>query len=173
MRIVTVHTPGALHPETRAAIEAYREDADWVVHEIDAADEFAYGRILRDYWEQGESFINIEPDIVPRPDVFEALNECGCEYGAFPYSWGTDVGVALGCTWWKDSFIARYPNAMREAVGANVGFRQLDVVFQRHILARNHGEQPHMHLPAVEHKNPSKQLLPEASPVPLTTVPNW
>ncbi len=172
MKIVTVHTPGALHPETEAAIEAYREDDAWIIHEIDPADEFAYGKILKEHWNAGEDLCIIEPDILIGPETLQSFFECEHDYCCAPYAWTTDVGPALGCTRFRAGFMAKHPNVMRDAAGTNVTWRQLDVVIMRHILARDLGEQPHVH-ETVTHLNEAKALLPEANSVPLTTVPHW
>ena len=172
MIIVTCATPEAWHERSRCSIIDLWPKGH-VFWEIDPDDPFQYGRILADYWQQGESFAVVEPDIVIREDVAEAIMSCKCDYGCFPYAWRTDVGPALGCTWFRAPFLARYPDAMKKVQAQNVTWRQLDVVLMRHVLAREYGEQPHVHLPAVEHLNPDKQLLPDASREPMLYVPHW
>lgn len=160
---------GGVRDEAYAALRRHWgfENVDFV--EIDPDDDHQYGRVLRSYWENGRGFMVVEPDIVIREDVVAAVPHC--EYGAFPYAWRTNVGPALGCTWFHEEFLMSFPTAMREAVDTNVGWRQLDVVLMRHILARKYGQQPHVHLPAVEHLNEAKRLLPDADPTPLMRVP--
>jgi hypothetical protein len=175
VKVVTVYTPGSLHNETLNALERYV--LGWGVNleltEISADDPFAYARVLAGYWQAGEDFMVVEPDIVVRPDIIQAFRTCPCLYGCFPYAWLTDVGPALGCTWFRAEFTAKYPNAMREVQAENVSWNQVDVVLMRHILARKHKEQPHVHLPAAKHLNPKKQLMEGRPAQPLMTVPLW
>lgn len=175
MIIVTCAVPGALTDETEEAIVQHWQSwgHHWDFHVINPENPQHYGQILARYWEAGEDFAVVEPDIVIRPDVVDAFLNCECIYGCFPYAWLTDVGPALGCTWFRSPLLHEYPRLMREVAKTGVGWRQLDVVLMRHQLARKHLEQPHVHLPAVEHLNPRKQLLDEASRAPLMTVPHW
>lgn len=172
MRTVTCYVPGGLHPETMDALQSFaatRVEVDLV--ELPAGDEHAYRRMIAYYWRQGEDFMVVEPDILIREDVIDAFMDCDCEYGCFPYAWLTDVGPALGCTWFRSSFLEEYPEAVLET--GLVSWRQLDVVLMRHVLARKYHEQPHVHLPAVQHLNPEKQLMEGRDPAPLMEVPHW
>lgn len=174
MKIVTVATPGAWRDESRRAIwKHWPKPNIHNFHPIEAGDPKAYGLILQYYWELGEDFAVVEPDIVIREDVADAFRDCECLYGAFPYEWLTDVGPALGCTWFRSAFLQKHPDAMREVLAKNISWRQLDVVLMRHILAREYGEQPHVHLPPVEHLNEKKKLMPGANQEPMMHVPHW
>lgn len=172
MKIVTVATPGALKDETSSALLEFWP-GEHHLHLIQPGDLMGYGRILRDYWEAGDDFMVIEPDIVIRKDVADAFINCPCVYGCFPYNWLTDCGAALGCTWFRKEILQAVPDAMARVQAQNVTWRQVDVILMRHVLAREHGHQPHIHLPPVKHLNPNKELLPEANPEPLTYVPHW
>lgn len=172
--VVTVATPGSFRKETRNALRKYwRRPLKHDFHLIAAEDIFAYQRIIHEYWSEKQDFAIVEPDIVIREDVADAFLNCPCEYGCFPYAWLTDVGPALGCTWFRTSLMERHPEAVAKVMRENVTWRQFDVVLMRHVLAREYGEQPHIHLPAVEHLNEEKKLLPEANPQPLLQVPHW
>lgn len=172
MKVVTVCVPGQLTRETRNALRKHwRRPLETFIHFIDPEAPKAYERIIREYWEAGEDFAVVEPDIVIREDVAEAFQLCPCKYGCFPYNWVTDVGPALGCTWFRSELLHQYPDAMAKVSSKNISWKQLDVVLMRHVLAREYGEQPHVHLPAVQHLN--KPLLPEANPEPLLSVPHW
>ena len=171
MKIVTCFTPGQLKDETVQALATYGKDVHLIL--LKPGDETAYGRQIAKLWRQEESFAIVEPDIVIRGDVVDAFENCTCEYGAFPYPWKTNVGPALGCTWFRDSFITKYPSAVEQAGPRSISWRQFDVVFMRHVLVRKYGEQPHVHLPPVVHLNEAKQLLPDADPTPMLEVPEW
>jgi hypothetical protein len=171
VRLVTCYTEGNLREETKDAIWHHWGDSDF--HVLSAEDPFAYGKVLRDYWNAGTGFFVVEPDIVIRADVVEAALWCECPYGCFPYPWLTDIGPALGCTWFRGSFTKKYPKAMDEVLNSRVSWKQLDVTLMRTILAKQYGEQPHVHLPPVAHLNEEKALLASANPVPLMEVPTW
>lgn len=137
---------------------------------LDPNDEHAYGKLFASIWAQGETFCWIEHDIEIGPSTIYDFRACSYGYCAAPYPWTTDVGPAMGCTRFRDSFIAKYPGAVDEALNSGVGFRQFDIVFQRHVLVGKYGEQPHVHAPVIHH-NPAQALRPDASPEPLMTIP--
>lgn len=172
MRVVVPFT--ALDPATVWSLAEfqYALPGSPEVELVDLSDDpvRGYPALLKRLWREGETFCLIEHDIEIGPSTLYDFRACSYGYCAAPYPWRTDVGPALGCTRFRDSFIAKYPGAAK-AIG-EVGASQLDVVFMRHVLARDLGEQPHLHAPVVHH-NPAKALLPEANPEPLTTVPHW
>jgi len=170
VKIVTVHTDGHLRDETAAAIREFWP-FQWDEVVVERGDDLAYGKYLASVWAEGESFAVVEPDIVIRADVVDAFLCCDHGYCAFPYAWTTNVGPALGCTWFTSDFIGRFPNVMQEAVDHNVTFRQFDAVFMRWVLARKYRQQPHVHLPPVEHLNDAQRLLVDADPTPMMEVP--
>lgn len=174
MKLLVAALPGQWRVESRRALgKHWRRPNELDFRLIEKGDDSAYPKILAELWAQKQDFAVVEPDIVIRADVAEEILHCDCQYGCFPYAWTTDVGAALGCTWFRSSFLEKYPNAMREVMAKNITWRQLDVVLMRHILARKYKEQPHIHLPPVVHLNEAKQLLSEASPEPLMYVPEW
>lgn len=179
MKIVTVYTPGALRDETADALRLNiaGRPAELAWRQIAMGDDRLYGYALALEWERcfakDDGLAIVEPDIVVRPDVIDAFLDCPEPYCAFPYALLTDVMPALGCTRFSPEFIAKYPTLMRDAVSTRVGFRQFDIVVQRHLLVAKFGEQPHVHLPPVVHLNPDKQLRPDANPEPLMTLPGF
>ena len=169
IRLVCCYIEDRIHNETILAIEQHWGDANY--HVLSADDPQAYAKTLNLYWRSGEGLFVVEPDIVIRADVVEAALYCDCQYGCYPYPWLTDVGPALGCTWFRGSFTRKHPKAIEEALQARITWKQFDVYLMRNVLARQHKEQPHVHLPPVVHLNPLKQLLPGANPEPLMAVP--
>lgn len=176
MRILTVHTPGSLREETAfgiaSAIAACPERAVWDKREIESRDQQAYGRIIAECWNADDDLFIIEPDVEISSETLFQARACQYGYCGFSYSWGPEVGIALGATRFRKSFMEKYADAARRAVAERVSFRQFDVVFQRHILAREYGQQPHAH-GAVIHWNPAKQLAPNGRPEPITVLPHW
>lgn len=172
MKIVTCATRGQLRKETIDALTAHWMRPNYLsIHMLTDGDVFGYGKTLQKHWEQGEDFAIVEPDIVIRKDVADAFLNCPYAYCCFPYAWVTNIGPALGCTRFRTEFLRDHPTAMREATNTGVSWRQLDVVLQRHILWGVHKEQPHVHLPPVEHLNEAKQLMEGADPTPMMAVP--
>ena len=174
--VVCCYTPGRIHKATEDALIANSAGMRiQFIANIDPDNPFDYGRRLGTWWDLaylgGNDLAIVEPDIVIRADVADAFLNCPGTYCAYPYDLQTDVMPALGCTRFRHEFIARYPDAMQQAVDTGVGFRQFDVAFQRYVLVGQHGEQPHVHLPKVEHLNEAKRLLPEANPEPLMMLP--
>ena len=171
-RIVCCYIDGMLRPETEDALVGQAGPMVDLVRLSDSP--HSYGQTLAAYWRRGAEgeydLAIVEQDVVIRPDVIDAFLNCPCEYGAFPYSWGPEVGPALGCTRFRVPFMQRYPDAMRLA-NLRATWRQLDVVFQRHILVREHGEQPHICGPQVEHLNQAKQ--PRRDVRFVETLPAW
>ncbi len=180
LRIVTCYVPGSLREETIDAIfcalDFYEQEtsfrAEWITHMIDPEDPYGYGIKLRGHWREQQDMFIVEPDVVIRPDAIMEILKCGCPYGGFCYEWTTNVGVALGATWFRREFIQKYPTLLDEAVNLGITWKQLDTTIQRKLLVAKYGEQPHVHA-RVPHLNPLKQLLPEASPIPLVELPSW
>ena len=159
-----------LYPQTVYALdELWAGEVDYAF--INPKDEHGYETLLAKHWAKGEDFAVIEPDIVIHGGVSEAFHDCPEPYCCFPYAWLTQVGPALGCTRFRAGFLREFPDVIKKAGAHNVSWRQLDVVLMRHVLARDYKQQPHVHLPAVEHLNPRKQLAPDADPTPVLTVP--
>lgn len=179
MKFLTVHTTGALRNETADALRQCVAGRDGHLTWIQVSTEHprAYGEVVMKNWAwclaNDDGLAIVEPDIVIRRDVVDAFLDCPEPYCAFPYELLTDVMPALGCTRFSAAFIAKYPTLMRDAVATRVGFRQFDIVVQRHLLVARYGEQPHVHLPPVEHLNESKRLRPDASPEPLMSLPGF
>lgn len=171
MKTVTCFIPGTLRDETLKALLANSRNIELRINDPD--DDTCYGKTIREYWRRGEDFMVVEPDVVIRNDVMIAAENCSCEYGCFPYAWMTNVGPALGCTWFRSSFLKKYPDACDEAGAGQISWRQFDVILMRSVLARKYKEQPHVHLPEVVHLNEAKALLPDADPTPMMEVPEW
>lgn len=170
------YTTAGVHGSTLEALEQHVPDGD-AVRLINVGDDaYLYGRLLAEQWDYRADLAVVEQDIVIRADVVEAFQNCEHDYCCFPYAWTTCVGPALGCTRFRRRFLERYPEAMLEALqtpssyGLAGHWKQLDVFLMRRILRDKHGEQPHVHLPAVEHLNPEQALVPGASLEPVLTV---
>lgn len=168
MIILCAFINGMLRPETEEALARYPETR---FVQLDKDYPRAYGKLLTQYWEAGETFLNVEQDMRPSEENIQHMRDCTEQYCAGVYEWSTDVGPALGFTCFRSEFLHRYPNAMADA-NARSTWKQLDVTLQRSILVRLYGEQPHVHEKVV-HLNPARELVEGASEVPLAVLPAW
>lgn len=170
MRVVVPFTK--LHPATVWALAEYQYTLPGSpeIEMVDLGKDQVHGyrELLRRLWREGETFCLIEHDIEIGPSTLYDFRACQHGYCAAPYPWMTAIGPALGATRFRDSFIAKHPDAAKAVGQAHAA--QLDVVFMRRVLARDLGEQPHVHAPVIHH-NPAKALLPNAYPSPMTFVP--
>ena len=170
MQIVCAYIDGLLREETEAVLAS---QPDVRFHPLPAHDPFAYGRLLADYWRgAADDLLIVEQDILPTAADISLMAVCPNLYCGAPYEWTTDVGVALGFTRFRREFMLQYPTAMEQTIARGLGWKQLDVTFQRAILVRQYGEQPHVH-PQVRHLNAEKKLMEGADPNPLQTLPAW
>lgn len=169
MRLVCAYTD--LRPATRRAVAAW-PDREFVYV---GGDDYEYGRLLRELWEDGETVYLCEHDMVPTLAQLEEIAACSCDYGCFPYAWTTCVGPAMGATKFSADLMATYPDVMEIAcrIPSNYGepghWRQLDVWVQAAVLRDWYGEQPHVHLPPVTHLNEAQKLLDIHRDKPIVT----
>lgn len=171
MKLVVPHTD--LHPET------YRATRDWpdVEYVYVGEDDYAYGRLLKRLWREGESFALVEHDVLPHPDTLARFALCDRWYCSAPYEWTTHVGVTLGCTKFGREGLLAYPDAAEIAcrIPSNYGdgtgghWKQLDVFLQAAVLRDLYSEQPHAHLPPVRHLNEAQRLIDIHQGKPVVT----
>lgn len=154
MRIVVPYTD--IHPDTRAALEHWPS----VEYRYTGHDDYAYGRLLRELWSDGEDFLLIEHDVVPTNDHLIRMVTCPNAYCAAPYAWLQAVGVTLGFTRFRSILLRTYPDTAEIACriphpcGEPGHYRTpLDVWLQAAVLRDLYGLQPCCHLPAVGHRN--------------------
>lgn len=166
MIALCAYVPGGLRHETEQALtEHWKGGRQFVA--LQPGDTSSYPNLIAGYWQLARGFAIVEQDIVIRADVYETFTGCPEPYCAYPYPWLTHIGPALGCTRFRAEFLTEFPDAMRKVQARNVSWRQTDIVLMRHILAGEYGQQPHVHLPPVEHLNPRKQTPPGT---PITTI---
>ena len=73
-------------------------------------DDTTYFRILRQAWDRGESFINVEHDIVPRETSLDYLGRCPADWCAAPYPYlDRPRQFGLGCVKFSANLMARRP----------------------------------------------------------------
>ncbi len=145
-----------LYPETRAALDAAGVNAEYVNV---AGDDYAYHALLSRMWSYGSGFINIEQDIVVRPDTVALLEACPEEWCGWAYPISAGYGSWLGCVKFSDSLVRDRPGAFDATV--NLPY---DGTPRRHwaridtrlavVLEQHEGLRMHVHWPAVGHLNP-------------------
>lgn len=149
-----------LWPETRAALEADGIDARYVF--TGGSDDAYYG-LLRELWESGEGWLNVEQDIVPWSGAAAQLDACPRDWCACPYELSTGPGAWLGFT----KFTAAFTRARPGAVAAIDGL-PFDGTPRRHWgrldtrlvqVLEDERLAPHIHYPLVGHLNPAQRFL--------------
>lgn len=174
-----------LRPETEKALHEHVPPGDAVRLLGVAHDETAYAHHLIESWDYAKGSKSglaiVEQDNILRADIAETFRVSPHGWVAYPYAWTTNVGPALGMTRFSGEFIARYPDAMREAASmSNAGYymvgskppennptgaghwKQVGYLLTDRVL-RDHGERPVVYLPRCEHLNEAQTLLPEVA----------
>jgi hypothetical protein len=82
MRLVIAYTPGMLRP----AVKQLGEDVGAEFIDVSGSD-LAYGELVADLWQQGDSFLLLEHDVLPTAALLEEMWNCGSEWCA-GFAWG-------------------------------------------------------------------------------------
>ena len=138
-----------VHPQTVAGAP---KDAVWVNVSVS---ETAYFEALKAIWARRETFALLEHDVVCRPDVVRAFEECPEPWCAFGYSdichpecmeaWAN----TLGCTRFREEILDLVPDALSSIPDGERGWLNLcDRIGER---LRAAGFTHHWHHPPVEH----------------------
>jgi hypothetical protein len=115
-----------------------------------SASDTAYWQLLQELWEQRESFIVIEHDVIPSEEGFQSLASCSQPWCACPIqiiSRGM-VGT-LGCAKFDSSLMEEFPTLMEEVGSSTTGgivarhWTRLDV--RIHEVLTHLGVQMHEH----------------------------
>lgn len=83
MLVVVPYVPGKLHHVTRAAVRAFAPHHRFVP--LDADDDGAYGRLVRELWSAGEPFAICEQDTAPTRRQLDDLAACPGGWCSFLY----------------------------------------------------------------------------------------
>ena len=120
---------------------------------VDLKDQ-AYSDFLRERWAEGESFINIEHDIVPWPGAIEEIAECPEPWCGYAYHTGPSLDPhpywhpMLGCVKLGAELIRRTAGMWDEHI---MFFLCDSTLAERGYAARL---SPHRHFPGVVNANP-------------------
>ena len=139
MKVVVPYTN--LHPVTKMVTEWYKPE---YVH---LEDDDAYRRLLKQLWEERESVVIVEHDVVPWPYAIEELFRCSCWWGAYSYQLHGGVGIhhGFGCTKFGLKLMEAVPFIWDEPGHWNSLDQRL------YFCARKLGIEPHPHRPPVIH----------------------
>lgn len=74
---------GGLHPDTAVALQMSGVEVTWA--KLPRGDMGAYGRLIRDLWAGGETFVVCEHDIVPTARQLAEIVSCGHPWCSFLY----------------------------------------------------------------------------------------
>ena len=109
----------------------------------------SYWGLMRGLWEEGETFIVIEHDVLPWPGAIQELQNCSEDWCSFTYEMKNGYGIyhAFGCTKFGKGLIEALPDAWMQIEDHN--WNRLDSQFCK--LALMAGLVPHPHRPPVIH----------------------
>lgn len=165
-RIGTLYIPySRLAEATEVFLHTYRcvPDGMNVVRINVAGNVWGYVDYLDKAWALGDSFINMEHDIVPWPGAIQSLLHCRNEWCFFGYLPDLDFissgASVFGLTKFESSFIARCPDVWQcwrdECIQTKREKPWLGVDVHMGRYAREHGLwPPHQHFPSVLNANP-------------------
>lgn len=121
VRVVCPFVGGGLHPDTAVALQLSGVDVVWAKLPRDVPT--AYGRLFRDLWEVGETFVICEQDVIPTAAQLLEITTCGHEWCSFNYD--TDLyppGPMFGLVRFDAAVMDRWPLAATVATVANDRF---------------------------------------------------
>lgn len=117
-RVVCPFVTGGLNPGTAVALQMSGVEVTWA--KLPRSSPTAYGRLFRDLWEAGESFVICEQDVVPTAAQLSEIVGCGHEWCSFNYD--SDLyppGPSFGLCRFDASVMDRWPLAAAVATVRN------------------------------------------------------
>jgi len=125
--------------------------------------DFAYDRLIRNLWRQGDPFVLVEHDILPWPGAILQLWECEHPWCGFEYMVKGELRSYLGCVKFDPSRLGPCPLPTEPLV-----WTSLDLEIIRTLSERGHPG--HLHRPAVAHLNYGHQRITNRAGV---MRPDW
>jgi len=156
---VPVYVP---HTHVREATRVFLAHQKHPIHYVDVSgDRAAYAEYFQARWDERETFISLEHDIVPWPGAIEELVACREPWCFFGYDAGIDCAAdrcaPFGLVKFDARLIAAVPDVWREMRTAFAGDANMWMycdVFMHRYTAEGRGIPPHQHYPAVLNANP-------------------
>jgi hypothetical protein len=133
------------------------------VRRIDVTDNpWGYTEHLAARWVEGNTFLNLEHDVVPWPGALQDLLACErpwCFFGYLPnMDWGDCHAAPFGCVKFDASLIARTQDVWHlyreKYLTSDKPWQCCDIHFGEY-MEQNFGWEPHQHTPAVLNANPA------------------
>ena len=125
-------------------------------------EESSYWRLLKRLWEERETFVLVEHDIIPWPGAIAALWACDSPWCTYEYPLENySILAGFGCTLVRDVLMEAVPNVWDEAPETH--WWGLDSWLSHKSLSLLGRDKPHLHAPPVTHLNPWR--FPLDSPV--------
>ena len=121
-------------------------------------DVYAYDRLFRRLWAEGEPFVIVEHDNLPWPGAVQRLWECDRPWCAFEYLMLGELRVALGCTKFDPSRLGDCPLTGDPKPWNRMDWFVIDELTTRYASS-------HLHEPAVAHLNYGHQRMVTSSVV--------
>jgi hypothetical protein len=140
-------------PGVREALSA--TGRSWDEADVSASD-IAYWELLRDLWAEGQTFYNVEQDVIVRPDTFDELEACPEPWCGFPVPYLGGEYPGMACVKFSSEIIAACPDALDRAGAMSNGnhppkhWCTTDHFLQRVVLPLT-GHRQHVHHPALGH----------------------
>lgn len=147
--VVVPYIHDMLHPDTSTAV------GDSAIFVQLGPTNDGYYWLLDTLWEEDETFVVVEHDVVPHAGALEELLACPSDWCAFPYDCGGLEMTGLGCTKFSAALTGRQPDVLSRIVPDQRGWNGLDAVVLGEL--RRRGEREHVHSPAVGHNHPEKE----------------
>ena len=154
MKQVVPFTPKNYHPLAKATHSGLQM--------VDvSADPLAYYRLVRELWEDGETFLLVEHDIEINSQALLQAEKCPCAWGISPYSgpggFGDLLCKSLGFVRFRSKIMLAEPDVLGVVGSVRDGglevppgdYRRLDVRLSQELV--NRGYEPHVHASQVRH----------------------
>lgn len=116
-------------------------------------DDKAYGRLLAAEWALGKGFINVEHDVVLRPDTIALLTACPFQWCTWAYPFHDPalaplvISDRLGCVKFSETLVQAIPDVMILAAAIQYTGRDWMTLDRRvvAVLRHQYGLWPHVH----------------------------
>ena len=108
-----------------------------------------YADYMHDRWQERQTFINIEHDVVPWPGAIDEITKSAFDWCCYSYS-PTDQVFSLGCSY----FSAIFFSSLSGIFPADIDWMSLDNYITSSALSRN--IYFHQHFPSVLNANESQ-----------------
>ena len=118
--IVCPYVAGKLARPTQEALAMWPAPITWC--QLPTDDHGAYGRLFRDLWRRGETFVICEQDIVPTVDQLAEISTCGHDWCYYGYDDNLyPEGPMFGLVRFDGRVMAEHPDAADRALSGSDG----------------------------------------------------